>query len=364
MVVFIMNDNKLNSWQFSCLVVFPILSLFTGMGTYNIIKIAQVDSYLSVLFSYGLGLLVLLLFIGIFNYKKELTITEKINYLFGNFLGFIVNLLIAVLVLCIGIVVLYNISNFAISQFLAETPMVVFMILLGIVLVYNVILGIENMARVAIVFLGIICFLTLISTFGTLPHFDISNIKPFLEHGLKAPFFGGIVLTLTNVVPIFMLLMIPKNKVTHHKSISTNLLMLYSLAFIFIFIAIFLTTGSLGIYLSQVYQYPEYTVLKKISLFNFIDRIENFIYIKWILNSVISLSLVIYYIQGSIKKEKSKLIPILTMGLIIFMSLKIFKNSTIFYTISFSIFPYLCLLLLFLFIIIGINILIHNFIDG
>lgn len=363
MEVFIMNKEKLTSWQFSCLVCFPLLALFSGMGIHNIIEIARVDSYLSVIFTYVLGLLPLLLFMGIFNYKKELDIKEKINYLFGPYIGTIINWIINLLVLCIGSILIYNISNFAISQFLAETPILVFMILLGIILIYNVSLGIENIARVAIIFLSIICLLTIISTSGILPHFEMSNIKPFLEKGITKPLQGSFILTLTNVIPIFMLLIIPKDKIEQTKNISKQFFLFYSLAFLFMFLAIILTIGSLGIYLSSYYQYPEYTVLKSISLFNFIERIENFIYVKWILNSIMCLSLIIFYLQQSIKKNSTKLVPIIITGVIIYLSLQILKNNTTFYMIGRNIFPYLCLLLFSIYIIIGINILMRKIIN-
>lgn len=358
-----MNKEKLTSLQFSCLVCFPLLALFSGIGTHNIIKIAEVDSYISVLISYLLGAIPLLLFLAIFHYKKDLDIKDKINYLFGKYLGTIINYLINILVLAIGVILIYNISNFAISQFLAETPLLAFMLLLGVILIYNVSLGIENIGRVAIVFLTIICFLTIISTTGVLVDFEMSNIKPILEHGIKNPFMGGLSLTLTNVVPIFMLLIIPRNKVEKEAQINKHVILFYTLAFIFMFLAIFLTLGSLGIYLCDLYQYPEYTVLKKISLFGFLDRIENFIYIKWILNSIICLTLVIYYIQQSVKKSSTKLVPTIITGLLIFLSLWIFENNTIFYMVSLNIFPYICLLLFIIFIIIGLNILVRKLIE-
>ena len=272
-----MNKEKLTSRQFACLFCFPLLALFSGIGTHNIIENAKVDSYLSVGFSYLLGILPLVLFLWIFNYKKDLNIHDKINDLFGPILGTILNWISNVLILCIGIILIYNISNFAISQFLAETPIVVFMVLLGIIIVYNVSLGIENIARVAIIFLSVICLLTFISTSGILPHFEMSNIKPFLEKGLIRPLQGSIILTLTNVVPIFMLLMIPQDKVEFSNKFYKHSFFFYTLAFLFMFLAILLTMGALGIHLSSYYQYPEYTVLKKISLFNFIIGIGNFI---------------------------------------------------------------------------------------
>lgn len=355
-----MNQSKLTSLQFACLLIFPMLAIFSGIGTHNIIKIAEVDSYISVLLAGIIGILPLLIFFVIFNYKEELTITEKINYLFGIFLGTFINILINVTILSIGIILIYNISNFAISQFLSETPLLVFMLVLGIILIYNVSKGIENISRVAFVFLAIIIFLTIISTIGAIQDFESSNIKPILEYGINNPIKGAISLTLTNIIPVLMLLMIPKNNITNTDKIKVYIPIFYIIGVSFMFLAIFLTIGSLGIHLSDIYQYPEYTVLKKISLFNFVDRIENFIYIKWILSSVICLSLVIYHIKESINKTSKVIIPAIITGIIIYLSLLIFKNNTIFYTISLNVFPYICLFLFIIYIIITINILIRK----
>ena len=359
---FIMNKNKISNIQFSCLIAFPILALFSGIGTHNTIKIAGVDSYLSVLLSFLFGLIPFFLFLLIFNYKKELDIKEKIKYLFGKFLGTIINWLIYILVLFIGTILFHSISNFAISQFLAETPILVFMIFLGLILIYNVSTGIENISKVAIVFLGIIILLTIISTTGILPHFETSNIKPFLENGLSSPIKGSLVLTLTNVIPIFILLIVPKDKIENNEKTNKYLMIFYTLAFLFAFLAILLTIGSLGIYLCDVYQYPEYTVLKKISIFNFIDRIENFIYIKWILSSVICLSLIIYYLNAGIKKDSKKILPTIIAILMIWLALKIFPNNIIFYNFILNIYPCICLFLFSIFLIIGINIIVRKII--
>lgn len=363
MEVAIVKKNNFTSLQFSCLIYFPILAFFSGIGTYSVIKIAKVDSYLSVLFSYGIGFSILLLFLYIFNYKKDMNIVEKINFLFGKYIGTVLNYVINILILMIGVVLIYNISNFAISQFLSETPLPLFMIILGILLIYNVSLGINNISKVSIIFFGIIFLLTTISTLGILPHFDTSNLKPFLENGIQSPMKGGMILSFINVVPIFTLLIVEKNKISESKKLNKRIFFFFTIAFLFAFLAVLLTVGTLGIYLSQFYQYPEYTVLKKISLFNFIDRIENFIYIKWILSSFICLSLIVYYISHSICKSCQKAIPTMVVGIMIFLSLSIFKNNTLFYFFGFTIFPYINLLLLIIFVIIGINIFIHNLIE-
>ena len=90
------NKTKFSSLQFACLVMFPILSLFTGIGTFNIIKIARVDSYMSPLFAGLLGIIVLLMFIYIFNYEPDKTIIEKNKLIFGNILGTVINYIICI----------------------------------------------------------------------------------------------------------------------------------------------------------------------------------------------------------------------------------------------------------------------------
>lgn len=355
-----MRKNNLTSIGFACMICFPILSIFSGIGTYNVIRTSEVDSYISVIIAFLIGLLGLGLFFLIFNYRTDLNILDKNKVLFGNILGTILNYLIGIGFLAIGVILLYNISNFAISQFLAETPLLVFMLLIGIILIYNVSLGIENISRVSIVFLAIICFLTLISTAGILSHFEMSNIKPVLEFGMKKPIQGGLSLLLTDVVPIFMLLIVEKDKVEKKEKLKKYLIFFYCLAFLFVFLAILLTVGSLGIHLSKLYQYPEYTVLKKISLFNFIERIENFIYIKWILSSFISLSLIIYYVKNTIRKKSNWIVSSLIMIILITVALTIFRNNTIFYQVIYFIFPYICLFLLCIYIIIGVNILVRK----
>ena len=153
---------------------------------------------------------------------------------------------------------------------------------------------------------------------------------------------------------------IPKNKIKEDKKLNIYLFIFYTLAFIFMFIAIFLTLGSLGIYLCDLYQYPEYTVLKKITLFEFIDRIENFIYIKWILSTIMYLSIIIYYISYNVNKNSKKLVPTILVAITIAISLFIFKNNTIFYNFTSTLYPYIGLFLLIIFIIISINIFVRK----
>ena len=355
------NNGKISSLQFITLMFSFLLSLFSGIGFYNTIKIAGVDAYISTIFSTFFGIIILLIFYCIFSYKKGLSLPQKNIYLFGKIGGNIVNYIMITLVFVIGIVLVYSISNFIISQFLAETPIYIILILLGIIVIYNVTKGIEVMARTGVIFFIIITLLTIMSTFGLIPFFDGSNIRPYLENGIIPPLKGGLFLALTNIVPILVMLIIPKNRIVSDNKLPKYLMIFYGINMLFVFMATILTIDVLGIHLIKIFPYPEYMVLKRISIFGFVDRIENFIYIKWMLNNFISFTLIVYYISNSVRnKDKQKLLPIIVTIAILLLSQILFKDNSEFKWFIYNIYPYLNLLLLIIFVIIFINIIVKK----
>lgn len=360
-----MNNNaKISNLQFSTLIIFPILSLFSGIGLYDLIKVAEIDAYISAVVAAVLGFIIVFVFLSIFNYKKDLSLPEKNKELFGKFLGTLINYIISGLMVIVGVCLIYSISNFIVSQFLSKTPIWIVLALLGLVILYNVTKGIEIIARTGIIFIILIICLTIISTFGLIPLFDTANIKPFLVNGIDEPLKGGMLLTLTNIVPIFVLLIIPRNNIIDNKKISRNIFIAYIIAMLFVFNSTILTVGVLGIHLAKIFPHPEYIVLKKISILGFVQRIENFIYIKWLLNDFISFGLIVYFISNNIrKKNKQKIVPILVIALILILSQVLFKDNTQFKWFVLHIYPYLNLLLLLIFLIIFINVIIRKFIE-
>ncbi len=355
------NNKKINAFQYAILIIFPILSIFNGIGFHNIIKISKRDCYFSVLFSYLIGLIILAMIIYISNYEKDKNIHEKINIIFGKPIGNIINAIINIIIFIICIVTIYGICNFVTSQFLSETPVLVIGIMIGIVIVYNITKGIEVITRSNIIFLAIILTLSIISFISLIPQIDKSNLKPILENGLIPPLKGSIYLTLTNIVPTLAILTIPKSKVIDYPKINKFLIISYTLSYIIIFLISIKTISILGLNLTEIYEYPEYIVLKKISLFNFFDKIENIIFIKWILTSFSTLSLLIYYLNNSIKTKKQNIItPIIITTIIVLISTYYFKNNTLFTNFIETKYSYINLILLAIFAIITISIVIKK----
>ena len=66
------------------------------------------------------------------------------------------------------------------------------------------------------------------------------------------------------------------------------------------------TIGVMGIELASKYEYPEFQVLKQISLVGISSRIESMLVIQWIFDLFIYNVFIIYYVCNCIKKTIKK----------------------------------------------------------
>ncbi len=349
-----MTNKKISSLELGCLLTFVLLSTTTGIGMVNIINISGKDAYFSVVVAAITGIIPLWFIMKINSKSYDKDINDIISSSLGKG-GIIFKILINIGVLFMGIVTMYSISNFIISQFLSETSVLVIYIFLGVLVWIAVSKGIEVIARSGILFLSIMGILFIIAAGTLITQIDINNIKPILEKGFSNPFIGGISLFLTNIVPILIILIIPRNNIVDKDKYNKHLICFYLIGVVVCLITTFITITSLGENLAELYQYPEYIVLKNISLFGFLDRIENIISIQWIFRCFIMLCLVVYYISNSIKKNNnSKIIPLIIISSIIILELLLFKNNTIFNEFILRWYPIINLVFLILIFLVGI----------
>lgn len=354
-----MKNKTINSLQFGTLFSFTILSTLIGIGFNNVTRIAKVDSYISILLAYIIGFIPILLFIYLFNQEK--TITELTKETFGKTLGTIINYLLLIPILTIGICSVYSISNFMVSQFLSDTPIIIIYVIPSLVILYGLIKGIETISRTSLILYVIMILLFFTAIFGLAPQIEISNYKPILEHGLTNPLKGSIIFVLSDIIPLFVMLSISKKNIINKEKTTKSIIIFYSISILIMFLNIAMTIGTLGIHLTDMYQYPEYMVLKQITLFDFLDRIENFVTIQWVFRTFMLVSMIVYYIQNTIKKDdNSKLLPSIILTTIIIIDIIIFKNNTIFTNFALKIYPYTNLFLFILITIISIGVFIKK----
>lgn len=354
---------KINSLQYSTILAFLIYIPILGIGTHLVINMAKNDAYISTIIMGILGIIIILLFNYIHSYNKDKPISTTIINLYDKVLGNIINTIICIIFLIISITYLYNLSNFITSQFLNQTPTIIIVISITILIAYNLSKGFQNMSRVSLILFVISIILFILTLIFLIPHTDINKLKPFLSNDITSITKAGLLLTSTNILPIFALLCIPKNNIKDNNKLNKYLIIFYITAIVSCFLLVTTTISTLGIYLSKMYQYPEYITLKEVNLLGFIERSENILSIQWILGYFVSISLFIYYISSTIKIKEdtpNNIITIVILIVTVYLTRKIFKNNTMFNYYITNIFPYITMILLLVFILIAITIFIKK----
>ena len=335
-----MKNNKINSLQLGVIIFFFLFASLVGTEINSVTSLAGRDSFISIIIAYIIGLIPLIIFIYLFHQDKN--IIELINNTFGKTIGMIINIILLIPIIIISACSLNSISNFLVSQFLSDTPNYIIYIAISIVILYGVYKGFETVSRTALMLSIISILFLIISIIGLIPNIEIDNFLPLFEHGIKKDIYASLIFVISNITPLYILLFISKENITNKEKINKSIIISYTFGILVAFTEMILTVGTLGLHLTNIYQYPEYIILKKISFFNFFNRIENLISIQWLYLNLLIAAISIFYIKSAIKKEKSKfIVPLISIILMFMFCVLAFKNNTIFINFSKNIYPYI-----------------------
>lgn len=353
--------NKINNIEIFSIFLLSYVSSSIGLSLFLAIKKANIDAYIGIFIGTIIGIIPLLIFLYIFNYQKDKPIYDKITNLFGKIMGNIINILLTILFFVVASTILYNISNFIVSQYLVDTPLIYILVISSLIIIYILTKEIEVIARISSIFM-VIFISFFIFGFSTLKSsLLIDNIKPILEFGLKKPLIVGLINSLITTIPTFAILIIPKKNINNDEKTEKYLIISYVISSIILVSISFAACSVLGKYLIGLYQYPGYIALKRISIFKFIDRIENFLSLHWILSSFIAVIMCIYYVKDNIKRKKnSTILNTIILLVITILSYKLFRNNTQFNNYIYYIYPYILLAIFIIFVIITLRILLKK----
>ena len=243
---------------------------------------------------------------------------------------------------------------------MTDTPITLVIIILSLTAYHTSNKGITTISKISLIYTLIIIILFIIATIGLIPEIELDNLKPVLEYGIKNPIIAGMTYSLVLTIPISSLLIIPKKEIENYYKTTKYIIITYLVTIIMIIFMSLVACACLGRYLISMYQYPVYITLKKISIFGFIDRIENFLSIEWILSTFVTFTLPIINIQSNINKKNNKIINLIIIIIIIIATMILFKSNTSFNHYLDSIYPYILLIILIIYIIIFITIIIKK----
>ena len=353
---------KISYIELSSILLTIIITFNSGI-TINILKNSSgINSWISIILSYIIGIIPILLTIYISNYQDKLNIFEKNKSLFGILLGNIINLLLIIIIFIIGITILYNITNFITTQYIYHTPILITSIIFLSVVIYCSTKEINVICHISIILMSINIILYLLSSISLINEIKLDNLLPILKTNPLNIIIPSLKISSINTLPTIILLIIPKDNITNKKKYNKSIIISYIIGSILSLFTIISTISVLGINLTKVFIYPEYMVLKKIKLLGFLERTENILSIQWITESYIYLTIIIYTISKNITNNHKKFIyiNIITGLLLVLTSNYIFKNITIFNNFINKKFIYITSTLLIIYIIISIKIIINK----
>lgn len=323
-------NTKISKKGFCSIIFFTCQSMFLGVGITQILNSAGNGSILSVALGTIFSLVLLLLIVKFCNYEKDLTLFEKLEKLFGKKLGKIINTWLVILFIIYFIYCLWSVNTYIQNKYLDSTPSILILLLFILPVVWCVSSGIKVIAKVSLIVFFICLFEILFSISNLFMSVDIDNLKPFFDTPFLVILKNAFVYASYFVTPTFMMITVPNNQIHDTKNLNKTMVLFYvfcSLNFLLLFIFII---GIFGIELAQLFYYPEFTLMKKINYFDFIQHIENILSAQWIYSLFISTVMSLNFINEYLKhiKQNKKIVVNCIIIISLLLSLILFKNTT------------------------------------
>lgn len=325
---------KIANSTYNVLIFFLIRGSFLGICASNIYTISKQNGWLSYLIATILGIIPLLIYYYIIKKYPNKNILEITTTIFGKKIGNIFNIIILVFVYIYAISIFYNLITFISSQYLYRTPNLAISIMFGLCFFYLINKGITTISRTSLMLFYITIFLYILTVLGLVGESNISNFLPFNEYSFTSILKGSYISLSLNIAPLFLLTIIPYNKIEKHEKFVKNTIIFYLLALISIYIMNFFVISIYGAKFANIMQYPEFHLLKRLTLIGFAERIENILSIQLVFDLLITIVMCLYFIKTYFKNLINKtgikeyILDILLVSTTILTVLKIFNTST------------------------------------
>ena len=242
---------------------------------------------------------------------------------------------------------LFILETFASSFFLIHSPK--FFILIPIIfLIYRITVKSWNtIGRISEIFMPLSVVIVISSILFLTTYGQLDNFKPLFTESTTDFIKSTLYFASFSSAPFLLLLNAPLKE--------SKLVKNYILTTLSIILIGTLIIAVLGPNLIQIYRFPEYMILKKIKIFEFLEKIENIISITWILDVFMTLAISANNIRQTLPKKANTatfLITLLALYLfVIYLGEIYFIELQVYFIlpIILGIFQILILLLLFIY---------------
>lgn len=272
-------------------------AFFLGFGYSLLLSLTDKDAWICFILGTLLGIIPIYFLSKIKENMKGQSLKEYLNQ--NKFFKIAILLLFFLLNFFILSQSLFILETFASSFFLIKSPP--YFILLPIIyLLYRMTKkSWSTIGRVGEILMPFSLVIVLITSMILIPYADTTNFLPVMTHSNKDMIMGTLFYAFYSSAPFLLLLNTPMK--------DTKLCRKYLFSSATILLIGVLIIAVLGPNLIQIYRYPEYMLLKKIKVFEFLEKIENIISVTWIIDLFMIEAISANNIKDTIPKKKNNM---------------------------------------------------------
>ena len=293
---------KITWFGYQSLIFTLVKSIVITIGSYIMYTYSKVDTHISLVIGLIFAFIPLLIFLKISNNRYNLNIIDLNCKLFGKAFGTLLNVIINVSFLFLGALLLYSISQYIDIQYIPNTSSLYVRIMLMLPVVYGATKSIATICRINEVVLFINLTSVIIAFSGLIAEFDFNRIFPIFENSISSIIYSSLVFALTITVPLFLMTIIPQDKVFKKKYDNKKVILMFLISALIVIFIILATMLVFGIDIISIYRYPIFMALRKFSLFTIIERVEKLMTLQFIIDVIMYLILTIYFLNNTIEK--------------------------------------------------------------
>lgn len=323
---------KINSFSLTTLLVANTGAPYWGILASYLFYKTKNAALLSMIIGFILSLIITKAYLILFNRFTDKTFVGKVKLIFGKF-SVVLNTLFIIIAFSMYIYLTYRLTAFLSSQYLVETPKYYMHLLIIFTTFYIASKGIEALTRLSTIsfFLALVIFFSIF--FSLISHIMFSNYLPFFTVSTIEIIKSSLIFAAYFSAPSIFVTAIKKDQLVDKEKFDKTFYLMLFLSIVLLLLAGGTTLGILGINLTNLFDYPLYTVLKRISLFSFLDSIENISIILWLLYVINSTSMIIYSVISAIKETfniKKSIIINIILFILAYLIPKIFLMESTF----------------------------------
>lgn len=287
------NQGSITARQFMIFIILFMLGNSIIYEPHFIVEKASRDTWIATLLAAILGLVLVWLYTKLADRFPGMTLVEYSEVILGKVFGKTISLLMLSFGMFIFIFTIFTFERYVNLSMLKSTPPQILDLIFVLMVIINVRLGLDNMARVAeYVFPWVLAFLGFLNILA-MAQADFRIVQPILEEGITPVFTGAYEVLQTPYFQMVMLLMIyPFIKDSSNKKKSFY----YGIFIGGILITVTTTLCILVLGLEQTtkYAYPTLFLARKMYLGDFFTRFEALLSISFLAAQVTYGSIVLY----------------------------------------------------------------------